>query len=633
MNLDRELKRYVRQIRPGLIGATSNPNLNLNQLVDELKLSTHLREELTPKLLDFLLTRDYVTALTETGLTMASGVFSEVFRRIEYNLLPKPVENNNILSFLTRLFDSQADAEWLEQVDRERFSELLRLLLPERGTLVESLAPQFFMSLEILSLRLASLGYDPVVADRLRSRRDYQTAFMNVPRFVHAMLDGKGEEAIPLIREAMLQCKEAAVWIRSKRSSEGISLALTYRLMKIQQVIRRMELVLELIESVLGEWREKPAIDLFFEILLTEIQRFHIRSFIAENVELLAFQITEHTGRAGEHYITRTRAEWRQMFQSASLGGAVIAGLAVIKILLSHLHLPPVPETILYGLLYSSGFLLIHTIGGTLATKQPAMTASRLAASLDSAQNSQEAMQNLSEVVVRTIRSQLAAVFGNFLIALPAAILICLPFVYVGLPIMSADKARAMMDSFHPFTSLSFFYAGIAGVGLFLSGLLAGLMDNWFVFNNIGSRLKHSELLKKYVTRENLDRTIPTIDQNIGFWMGNIALGFYLAAMGPLGQVLGLPIDVRHITFSSAQLGSAVATLNFNVGIGFVLLLVGSIFVMGLINLGVSFSLSLYLAIRSRRIRFSQTSQLLSLLGRHFRYRPFEFIYPVKDPE
>jgi len=633
VNLDRELKRYVRQIRPGLIGATSNPNTNLMQLIEELKLATHLREQLAPRLQDFLLTRDYVTALTETGLTLESGVFSEVFRRIEYNLLPKPVENANILSFLGRLFESQADVDWLERVDRDQFAELLRLLMPDRQPLIEALAPQFFMSLEILSLRLAGLGYEPVVAERLRARRDFQMAFMDVPRHVHAMLDGKGEEAIASIRGALAQCKEAAAWIRSRRVTDGISLALTYRLMKINQVIRRMELVLELIEAVLGTWREKPALDLFFEIVLTELKRFNVRSFVTENIELLAFQITEHTGRAGEHYITRSRSEWRQMFHSAAIGGAVIGALAVIKILLSHLHLPPVPEVFVYGLLYSSGFLFIHSVGGTLATKQPAMTASKLAASLDGAASSQKALESLSEIIVRTIRSQMVAVFGNFLIALPVAAFICLPFMRFGFPVMGREKAWAMLESFQPFASLSFFYAAVAGVGLFMSGLLAGLVDNWFVFNNIGSRLKQSDLLKRYVTPLNLDRTIHTIDHNIGFWVGNVALGFYLATMGPLGQVLGLPIDVRHITFSSAQLGASLATLNFQVPTSLVLILMVSILMMGMINLGVSFSLSLYLAVRSRRIKFSQTSELLRLLGRHFRRHPLEFLLPMRDPE
>ncbi|NJL24835.1 MAG: site-specific recombinase [Calothrix sp. SM1_5_4] len=121
MNLERELKRFVRQIRPGLIGATSNPNVNLAQVIEEIKASPQSREQLEKALLDFLLTRDFVTALTETGLTLESGVFSEIYKRLEYKFLPKAVEDDDILGFLSRLFDGTADGSWLEEIDRERF--------------------------------------------------------------------------------------------------------------------------------------------------------------------------------------------------------------------------------------------------------------------------------------------------------------------------------------------------------------------------------------------------------------------------------------------------------------------------------------------------------------------------------
>lgn len=631
LNLERELKSFVRRIRPGLIGATSNPNANLNQVIDEVRAGGPGRDELTKKLEEFLLTRDFVTALTEAGLTLETGVFGEIFKRLEYKLLPKPVESSDILTFLSRVFDAQSDATWLEKIRRDRFSELLGLLLPGKDRLVENLAPQIFMSLEILSLRLGGLGFEPVVTQRLRARREYQHAFMDVTRNVHALLDGKGEEAIPAIREALARCMAAVTWIRSRRSVDGVSLALTYRLLKIQQILQRMEFLLELIEAILVEWKSEPARELFFEVLLAEIRRFNLSRFLAQNVKLLAYQIAEHTGKTGEHYITRNRKEWVEMFKSAAIGGAIVGVLAVIKIVLSHLHLPPGPEAFAYGLLYAVGFLVIHSCGGTLATKQPAMTANTLASTLDDAKNSEQAMQRLSEAIIRTIRSQMSALFGNFVIAFPVATIICLPFNMFNMPIMSHEKAWQILESLQPFKSLSFFYAAIAGVGLFGTGLLAGFADNWFVFNNVGSRLKNSELLRRWVGAHNLDRVIHMIDHNLGFWVGSISLGFYLGSMADFGNVFGLPLDTRHITFSSGQFGAAMATLKFHVPIGIAITLAISVFCFGLINLGVSFSLSLFVAVRSRGVQFSQTPELLRLLGRRFIKHPTEFIYPKRE--
>jgi len=632
VNLERELKRFVRQIRPGLIGATANPNVNLAQLIDELKTSPKHTAEISAALEDFIASRDFTTALTETGLTLESGAFSEIYKRLEYKFLPKPVETLDILGFLSRLFDSQSDASWLEKIDRERFGELMSMLLPSHEKLIDPLAAQVFMSFEILSLRLAGLGYDPVVTHRLKGRHEYQHAFMDVTRHVHGLLDGKGDDSIPKIEEALERCAQAVQWVRSRRSAEGASLNLTYRLMKIQQVVHRMQLVLQLIQAMLGEWQKRPALDLFFEVMLAEIRRFELREFLGQNLELVAFQITEHTGRAGEHYITRSRSEWAWMLRSAALGGAITAGLAVIKVIMSKLHLPPGPEALAYGSLYAGGFLLIHSVGATLATKQPAMTASTLASSLDAASNSNEAMENLSEIIVRTVRSQLGAVFGNYLVAFPVAVLLCVPFNLIGWPLMDPIKAHGTIASLDGLRTLSFFYAGIAGVCLFVSGLLAGFADNWFIFNSVGARLKQSALLRRLVGPNNLDKAIHSIDHNIGFWVGNVSLGFFLGAMGPIGTIMGLPIDVRHITLSIATFGAAMTSLSFKIGVGIAMWIAISIFIMGLINLTVSFSLSLFVAVKSRRIRFAQTPKLLRLLARRLRERPSDFFFPLRDP-
>jgi site-specific recombinase len=632
VNLERELKRFVRQIRPGLIGATANPNVNLAQLIDELKLSPKHTAEIGAALQEFLASRDFTSALTETGLTLESGAFSEIYKRVEYKFLPKPVETNDVLGFMSRLFDSQSDAGWLEKIDRERFGEFLSLLLTNHSNLVEPLAAQVFLSFEILSLRLAGLGYDPLVTHRLKARKDYQHAFMDVTRHVHGLLEGNSDEAIPKIQEALERCAAGVQWVRSRRGVEGASLALTYRLMKIQQVVHRMQLVLQLIQAMLGPWKKRPALDLFFEVMMAEIRRFELRNFLGQNLELLAFQITEHTGRAGEHYITRSRSEWVWMLRSAALGGMLTAGVAVIKVIVSKAHLPPGPETIVVGCLYAGGFLLIGAVGGTLATKQPAMTASTLASALDAASSSKEAMENLSEVIVRTIRSQLGAVWGNYFVAFPVAILLCLPFTFLGWPLMDASKAQATVASLDGLRSLSFFYAAIAGVCLFVSGLLAGFADNWFIFNNVGARLKQSALLRRFAGPQNLDKAIHSIDHNLGFWVGSTSLGFLLASMGPIGLVMGLPIDTRHITLSTSLFGAAVTSMNFQISLGLAIWIAASLFIMGLINLGVSFALSLFVAIKSRRIRFSQTPELLRLLAKRLREHPGDFLFPLRDP-
>jgi site-specific recombinase len=322
------------------------------------------------------------------------------------------------------------------------------------------------------------------------------------------------------------------------------------------------------------------------------------------------------------------------MFKSAAWGGVIVAVLAILKVLLARLHMPPLPEAFAFGTLYAAGFVVLHHLGGTLATKQPAMTAATLASALDEGKNSQQqAMENLSEVILRTSRSQMVALFGNFIAAFPAAALIALPFYYMNIPLVDPGKAVIYIQSMHIFKSLSFLYAAIAGVCLFVSGLLAGFADNWFVFNRVGLRLKRSDLLRRLVGVHGLDRAIHMIDRNLGFWVGAITLGYFLGSMGDLGAITGLPLNIRHITFSSALFGASAASLGFSLSLKLGLWIALSVFIMGLVNLTVSFSLSLFVAIKSRRIRFAQTPELLKLLGEKFRQRPLDFILPRREAQ
>ncbi|MGE4134044.1 MAG: hypothetical protein AB7F86_20575, partial [Bdellovibrionales bacterium] len=631
VQLLRELKRFVRQIRPGLIGATSNANVNLAQVIEDLKTIPDRQQELQAHLKELLTSTDFINALTQTGLTLESGVFTEVYKRIEYKFLPKVYEENDILNLLLKVFDAKAtDAGWLEKVDRELLAEFLTLLLPPKDEVFKIVAPQLFMSLEILCLRLAGLGYDPIVIQRLKERREFQAAFMEVTRHVRQLLDGSSDpaEIIPLIREDLRACHQAVNWIRSRRHIDGASLALTYRLTKIQQNVGRMRKLLDVLEVMFGEWQPAPAVDLFMQITLAEIQRFNLLRFLGHNLEMLAYQITEHTGRTGEHYITRTRDEWIDMLRSAAIGGVIVAFFAMLKLFISGLGLPPVPETVAFCVIYTGTFMAIHSWGGTVATKQPAMTASTLAHALDEATSSNQAMENLTEVIVRTIRSQLVAVLGNFLLAGTAAVLICVPLVYFGKPLLDSTKAAIELKALNPIQSWTIIYSAIAGVFLWASGGMAGIADNWFIFNHVGQRLAQSDFLKRFISAEKLKNEIKTIEENIGFWVGNVSLGVLLGVIAALPAFFGLPNGNSHVAFASANLGAVLTAYKFKVSIKAVIWLFFSVVLVGLINLGVSFSLSLLVAVKSRQIRFAQTPELLRLLFKRLKTRPMDFFIP-----
>jgi site-specific recombinase len=70
--------------------------------------------------------------------------------------------------------------------------------------------------------------------------------------------------------------------------------------------------------------------------------------------------------------------------------------------------------------------------------------------------------------------------------------------------------------------------------------------------------------------------------------------------------------------------------LNGSADIGLVLVSFLGVVLIGLTNLLVSFSLTLFVALRARKVRYSQWKPLLRLLLTHFVTRPSDFFWPPK---
>src|SRR5262249_2909912 len=147
-----------------------------------------------------------------------------------------------------------------------------------------------------------------------------------------------------------------------------------------------------------------------------------LRRTLHENTRLLARKVIERVGTTGEHYITRTRREWWAMLRSAGGGGILTAGTAAGEVFIGALKLPMFVEGFLFASDYAASFLLMQFLGMTLATKQPSMTAAALAAALRET-NAVKRAEEITQMIARMCRSQLAAAIGNITLVIPAAIL------------------------------------------------------------------------------------------------------------------------------------------------------------------------------------------------------------------
>ena len=94
------------------------------------------------------------------------------------------------------------------------------------------------------------------------------------------------------------------------------------------------------------------------------------------------------------------------------------------------------------------------------------------------------------------------------------------------------------------------------------------------------------------------------LQAHMGGIMGNFLFGCMLGSTGVIGTILGLPLDIRHIAFSSANLGYALVGFDFALPLRAVLWATLGIAAIGLTNLAVRFALALPTALFARCVAY-----------------------------
>jgi site-specific recombinase len=99
-----------------------------------------------------------------------------------------------------------------------------------------------------------------------------------------------------------------------------------------------------------------------------------------------------------------------------------------------------------------------------------------------------------------------------------------------------------------------------------------------------------------------------------------------------LGRILGLPLDVRHVTLNTGIMSLGAAALGRDwLRQGWFLFACGGIAVTFVLNLTVSFLLALRLALQAFDVPLGEQRQLLKALVRSFFQNPGRFLLPPRE--
>ena len=603
-------------------------------LMDAFQIRLEARARLQAWWQKLLSTLDGTTLLADYGFSSNSAFVSELINRILQKILPGTPETADASALFSLVLCHRFDAQWLSALDEPLLARIAELLQPAQAS-----NPWQATLLEAITFctgQIRATGFSPELRLRMSVPAREASPFHDLARDFDVLREAylASPEQDDLPRQAALHqfrarldaCRQAAATVYTHLEAHGISVNLVFQLRQLRERVLRIR---ALLDCLLSAPAAPSTARLLAHLVTVGQERRSVRALIASNTSLLAAKVAERSSETGEHYITRTMAQYRNMVRQAAGGGALTALTTWMKFGVMTLGFSVFWSGFWAGATYAVSFILIQLLHFTLATKQPAMTAPAMAAKLKDL-SPPSALDDFADEVTHLVRSQVAAVLGNVLLVFPVVLLIS--------ALLQWSTGHAMIDAGqaeHVFKSLTLWgptvvFAAFTGVLLFASSIMAGWTENWFVLHRLDSAMRYNPKITALLGVARADRWAVFMRTHISGFAANISLGFMLGLIPAFADFFGLGLEVRHVTLSAGQLGAACASLGWGV-------LRESVFwwcvlalpVMGALNLGVSFYLAFRLALRAHNVTGFGRARISEVIGRRWLEAPLSFFWPV----
>ncbi|SDT90303.1 Site-specific recombinase [Verrucomicrobium sp. GAS474] len=638
----------------------------LEALLDLLESLPEVRLRLQTALARIFDETEGANLFAESGMPSARGLFPELWDRLVRVILPEPRDDHDLGRLLVRQFRDNAAPESFRRMDPALFHRFILLVFPiDHPSIDRGLRAAFADGFRLLAAKAQAHG----LAADLRARSTEGPRPGGVADSPFYRLPAASEELVlrwsarrtgadihryaELWRKEAAACRQALATVNRRLETSGVSVEIVFGVAVIEQALGRMEIMADIMTSApMTDSPDGPVRNpvhshaihvLFCDLASAARHDASVTLLVASSMSLLHRKIVERSGITGRHYVAENRAEYWSMWRAAAGGGALTTFTAALKMVITHLSLPLFVIGFLSGLNYAVSFVLLQTFNFVLATKQPAMTAAHLAEILrghgedrEPARGRERERKRLQErndaiaaFIARLVRTQIAAALGNILVVTVGAVAFSFLWLFcTGHTYLSQETADHVFHTLSPLNSGTLFYAALTGVILWLASLIGGWVDNFAVYHRLPQAIREHRLRDR-LGRERLARWSVVFSENIGGWGTNISLGFLLGMTPVIGSFLGLPLDVRHVTLSTGQLALACSSLQHHwFHQGWFLLALSGIASMFVLNLGVSFLLSLFTAARAYGLRTGDIVALLVETGRRFVRHPREFLLP-----
>lgn len=574
-----------------------------------------------------------------TGLPSKLAFFGELYEHLIRKFLPAMPTRMDLSHLLTAMFPDPADALWLSELDAGTLTRIWKLCGDDG--INHTYAQQIDEALTHLVTDVVAAGISADFRHRILPRKPLSaTPFMALRRELEVYLMAQRQDLSVLrsVRMLIAVCQAQTDKIYAHLDEFGVSVGLVYSVERMRAQLARMSRLIEMRSAAADAEQGAGHMQaLLVDLIHADHKKSSLSGLFQRSFSLIARKMVERNADCGEQcaeqYSVRDKAAYHAMQQAAYRGGVVLAVTVCINFLLAGIGLAGFFVGLFASLNYAMSFILIQSVGGVLATRQPSVTAPALAAKIGLLEGV-DSLRTLALEIVLSLRAQSAAIFGNLLAVIPVmtVISICV-MLFSGAPILAPDKAQASLHSLSALGPTPL-YAALTGVLLWLASLAAGYADNWFALRRLRESLTYQRRLVHVVGAARAARCALWLEKHIAGVAGNLALGVLLGMTPVLAQFFGLPLDVRHITLSAGTLTAAVTSLGWHTLLSSQFWLAAAgIALIGILNVGIAFSCALALAMRARNVPARVRRMVLRMVWRRFSAEPLAFVVPMEGAE
>ncbi|WP_426789403.1 hypothetical protein [Sphingobacterium sp. WOUb80] len=634
----------VDVIRPKRINLLYQVDIQF--LLDYLHAAPADLEDFQLYLKRILVGKDFDQLISDTGIISYADFFYELKKRITERYLPFQPPKSTLQYLLNQVFYKPSDADWVAAVPQDQFDELFHICKFE--TIYDDETGfgmiEILYGLELLVQRITGRAMETDVNKMVPEFQNFDSPFIAIMREFTELNDRILQSDNKFISSDDLSYKQ--IWVLHKQCESyietafdnshrfGISIKVNQSLLRMRQQLERIREILPFLVIDDPDEKEQKTIALAKTLIGYNSRKSNIRKLAGQSTQLLAYEITHHTAQTGEHYITSSRQEYWKMFRSACGGGLIVGVMCIIKLLLGKIHTSEFGHAFLYSLNYAIGFTLIYLFGATLATKQPAMTASALVNAIEQGASEQGSNKHrywiFAELFARLFRSQFIAFVGNVAMAFPMSLFLVWAIQQLFQVNIASAKWLHLVNDLNPIKTPVVLHASIAGVFLFLSGIIAGSISNRDKHNSVYYRIQEHPMLKKIFGQAKTNKIASFYEKKWAGIVSNVWFGIFMGTTASIGLFLGLNLDIRHITFASGNLALGLFGHGMELSTDIWVWGILGIGIIGFFNFMVSFSLSLMLAFRSRNLSSKELIKMGKAVWIYFKINPKLFFFPPR---